>query len=114
MTPLRVPPLRLSVVCPGSRAAGLAAARDALSDAGFFVTDAQLYSDLAACLTFEGVGAGLVPLTRALETGGLQLDDESRVRLAGADSRVDVQGTLALTLATGTGDLRHEKPAVPG
>jgi hypothetical protein len=106
--------LRLSVVCPGSRASGLSAARDALSDAGFSVTDAQLYSDLAACLTFEGAGEGLVALSQALETSGLRLDEESRLRLAGASRRMDLQGTLALTFATGTGDLRHEKPAVPG
>jgi hypothetical protein len=105
----RAPPVRLSALCRGARSEALAMARDALGDAGLFVTDVQLYSDLAACLTFEGEAPGLARLAARFE-----LDAESLAGLEQGPSTGEVVGTLALTFAQGQGDLRHEKPAVPG
>jgi hypothetical protein len=109
---MRGGPLRLSVVCRGERVDGLSAARDALSDAGFFVTDAQLFSDLAACLTFEGPADALDALIRGLDAAGCAPDPSNIAQPAPTEG--EVRGTLALTFARGTGNLRHEKPAVPG
>ena len=112
-TPVR---LALSAIVRGERHAGLSAARDAIGATGGWVLDVELFGDMAACLRLEVPSASGPALGEALDAGGVDLDAESRAVLAGlaAHAPADAPGTLSLTFAQGTGDLRLTKPAVPG
>ncbi len=107
--------VQLEAVWRGERHAGLDAATAALSAAGGWLLDVNLYSDLSACLRFEVPAASVSALAAALDAAGLSQDAEGRARLLEAFAPMgDRGGTLVLHFATGRGDLRHEKPAVPG
>lgn len=112
----RMQRVELHGVVAGERHAALSRARDAISEAGGWVTEVHLYSDLAACLLLEVPAAAGGRLAERLDTAGLGLDRASRVRLEALPSHApaDVPATLELTFATGRGDLRREIPAVPG
>ncbi len=80
------------------------------------VIDANFFSDLFACVVLELPAPAAGRLAEALTERGVSLDDASVKRLAAlpTDSDADPEIALALSFPSGTGDLRHTRPAVPG
>ncbi len=106
------PPFHLHVIAPGDRHEAIAVARDAIQQAGAWIEDAHLFSDLMACLDIE-LPAGVGPaLADALVASRLHVEASSLEALRRLPA-VEIVGTLELTFAHGEGKLRHEVPAVP-
>ena len=108
--------LELHGVVRGDRYAALARARDAVSEAGAWVTQVHLYSDMLACLVLDVPAAAGPRLADRLVAAELGLDAASRAALVSLSTldRWDGPASLELTFAEGRGDLKHEVPAVPG
>ena len=91
---------------------------EAINQAGAWITDFHLYSNILICINFEVPCSKLSSLAASLQETGLHLSQESleQLRLAN-DSMLKQQelvGTLQITFIHNEPDLNREVPAVPG
>jgi hypothetical protein len=98
----------------GPRQEAIDRAQDEVRRQGGDVHDFTALSDLSLTLIVELSGERAAALAEALRGPGwdVELEPAPEALLAlGAERR---EGTLLLTFAEGTGELRHVTPAVPG
>lgn len=88
---------------------------DAFGEARASILDVHFFSGVLVSFSFEVEGSAVETLGAALGRAGLVLDEDSLGAMREA-SKLDraVTGTLAVTLAHGDPDIRHEVPKVPG
>ncbi len=88
---------------------------DAFGEARASILDVHFFSGVLVSFSFEVEGSHVETLAGALVRAGVTLDDDSlgAMREASTLDRA-ISGTLAITLAHGDPDLRHEVPKVPG
>lgn len=110
--------LRLVGIGRGDPDATIARVDDALGAARACILDVHFFAGVQTVLSFEVPRSLLPALARGLSQAGVELDEASRVALEAraqdGEPSESVEGTLAITLAHGDPDLRHEVPAVPG
>ena len=109
--------IHLQGVTKGARHLIIEAAREAITDAGGWIVDFHLFSNLALSLIFELERDRLSQLLERFAQTGINLTDESRDvarRLAAAGGAGDVRILFNLTFQEGDGDLRIPIPAIPG
>lgn len=90
---------------------------EAINQAGGWITDFHLYSNILICINFEVPLSNLNKLTASLQETGLQLSQESLEQLTPANASMlkqELAGTLQITFIHGDPDLIREVPAVPG
>ncbi len=91
---------------------------EAINQAGAWIIDFHLYSNLLICINFEVSIGNLVKLATLLQTTGLHLSQESLEQLIPANdpnlNDAELAGTLQITFIHNQPDLRREVPAVPG
>ncbi|MDJ1174005.1 hypothetical protein [Roseofilum capinflatum] len=91
---------------------------EAINQAGAWITNFHLYSNLLICINFQVPIANLNRLAATLQETGLQLSQESLEQLMLAhDSTLKEQelvGTLQITFVHNEPDLLRDIPAVPG
>lgn len=92
---------------------------EAIDQAGAWITDFHLYSNIAICINFEVPNTKLDKLAVALQETGLHLSQESLEQLMPNINHSRLQereltGTLTITLVHNETDLLREIPAVPG
>lgn len=107
--------LVLTGISKGDPGETLVAVDDAFGEARVSITDVHFFSGVHVSFKFV-VAPGDVPaLAAGLANAGVELDEASHAGLAeAAQLDREVEGTLALTLAHGDPDQRHEIPKVPG
>ncbi|QJE74100.1 hypothetical protein HHL28_14290 [Aerophototrophica crusticola] len=104
--------IRLEAIIHADRHATLAAAADAISAGGGWVTDHSLLSDVMAILNFQVPADSTGRLAAALLAAGIPAKPALPETMGnGAE---DVSGQLTLTFPQGTGDLRRAVPAFDG
>jgi hypothetical protein len=90
---------------------------EAINQAGAWITDFHLYSNLLICINFEVPIANLNKLAASLQATGLQLSQESLEQLIPTDTaqgQAEFLGTLQITFIHNEPDLLRDVPAVPG
>jgi len=91
---------------------------EAINQAGAWITDFHLYSNILICINFQVSIANLERLSATLEASGLQLSQESLEQLMpNKDPMLKEQelvGTLQITFVHNEPDLLRHVPAVPG
>ena len=91
---------------------------EAINQAGAWITDFHLYSNVLICINFEVPNANLNKLAESLLQTDLQLSQESLEQLMPANSSIvkekELAGTLQITFVHNEPDLLREVPAVPG
>jgi len=91
---------------------------EAINQAGAWIIDFHLYSNILICINFQVPIANLNRLAGTLQETGLQLSKESLKQLMPAhDSTLKEQelvGTLQITFVHNEPDLLRDVPAVPG
>ena len=109
--------IHLQGVTSGSRHLIIEAAREAITDAGGWIVDFHIFSNLALSLIFELDPDRLDRLLDHFEQIDIRLSDESREaaqRLVTTGDQDDVRILFNLTFQQGDGDLRIPVPAIPG
>ena len=110
--------LRLDGFTRAERIQMTARVNEAISQAGAWVTDFHLYSNILICINFEVPIANLDRLATTLLQIGLHLSQESINQLVPADDSTikdeELAGTLQITFVHNEPDLFREVPAVPG
>ena len=109
--------LRLDGFTKAERIQMTARVSEAISQAGAWITDFHLYSNILICINFEVPDANLERLATTLLQTGLHLSQESTDRLTDADNSTEgkeLAGTLQITFVHNEPDLSREVPAVPG
>ena len=91
---------------------------EAINQAGAWITDFHLYSNILICINFEVPISNLGRLAASVQETGLYLSQESLEQLILAyDSTLkdkELVGTLQITFIHNEPDLLREIPAVPG
>ncbi|MBD2081609.1 hypothetical protein [Leptolyngbya sp. FACHB-17] len=91
---------------------------EAINQAGAWITDFHLYSNILICINFQVPIANLDKLSAKLKETGLELSQESLKQLMPVhDSMLKEQelvGTLQITFLHNEPDLLRDVPAVPG
>ncbi|PZV13968.1 MAG: hypothetical protein DCF22_09670 [Leptolyngbya sp.] len=91
---------------------------EAINQAGAWITDFHLYSNILICINFEVPIANLDSLAAWLQETGLHLSQESLEQLVSADESAlkqeELPGTLQITFIHNEPDLLREVPEVPG
>ncbi|MDX2239316.1 MAG: hypothetical protein NW224_01420 [Leptolyngbyaceae cyanobacterium bins.302] len=91
---------------------------EAINQAGAWITDFHLYSNILICINFQVPSTNLDQLAATLQETGLRLSQESLEQLTSAhDSALreeELTGTLQITFVHDEPDLFREIPAVPG
>jgi hypothetical protein len=90
---------------------------EVISQAGAWITDFHLYSNILICINFQVPIGNLDKLSVKLQETGLQLSQESLKQLIPVhDSMKDRElvGTLQITFVHNEPDLLRDVPAVPG
>ncbi|HEY9708220.1 MAG TPA: hypothetical protein V6D48_08450 [Oculatellaceae cyanobacterium] len=91
---------------------------EAMNQAGAWIIDFHLYSNMLICINFEVPLANLVKLAAFLQETGLHLSQESLEQLIPANGSTlkekELVGTLQITFIHNEPDLLREVPAVPG
>lgn len=90
---------------------------EAINQAGAWITDFHLYSNILICINFEVSIANLDKLATSLQATGLQLSQESLEQLMPTDTaqgQKELVGTLQITFIHNEPDLLRDVPAVPG
>lgn len=110
--------LRLDGFTKAQRIQMTARVSEAINQAGAWITDFHLYSNILICLNFEVPSANLDKLAASLVQTGLHLSQESLEQLMPANNSTPKQkelvGTLQITFVHNEPDLLREVPAVPG
>ncbi|MBI4781075.1 MAG: hypothetical protein HY785_07090 [Oscillatoriophycideae cyanobacterium NC_groundwater_1537_Pr4_S-0.65um_50_18] len=91
---------------------------EAINQAGAWITDFHLYSNLLICINFQVAIADVGRLAITLPETGLHLSQESLKQLTSVrDSTLnekELGGTLQITFVHHEPDLLRDVPAVPG
>jgi hypothetical protein len=91
---------------------------EAINQAGAWITDFHLYSNILICINIEVPIANLDRLAESLQETGLHLSQESLDQLIPANKstpkETELVGTLQITFVHNEPDLLREIPAVPG
>lgn len=91
---------------------------EAINQAGAWITDFHLYSNILICINFQVHITNLNRLAATLQETGLRLSQESLEQLMPThDSTLKEQelvGTLQITFVHNEPDLLRDVPAVPG
>ena len=110
--------LRLDGFTKGERIQMTARVSEAINQAGAWITDFHLYSNILTCINFEVPSANLDKLAASVQETGLHLSQESLEQLMGANDSTlkekELVGTLQITFVHNEPDLLREVPAVPG
>jgi hypothetical protein len=110
--------LRLDGFTKAERIQMTARVSEAINQAGAWITDFHLYSNILICINFEVPIANLDRLAVSVAETGLHLSQESLDQLMPANESTpkekDLVGTLQITFVHNEPDLLREIPAVPG
>lgn len=110
--------LRLDGFTKAERIGMTARVSEAINQAGAWITDFHLYSNVLICINFEVPSTNLERLATSLQETGLNLSQESWKQLTLAiESNLEgkeLLGTLQITFVHNEPDLLREVPAVPG
>ncbi|MBD3883692.1 hypothetical protein IFO70_18155 [Phormidium tenue FACHB-886] len=110
--------LRLSGFTKAERIEMTNCVSEAINQAGAWITDFHLYSNVLICINFEAPIADLGKLAASLQKTGLDLSQESIDQLTlaheSALKQKELVGTLQITFIHNEPDLLREVPAVPG
>jgi hypothetical protein len=110
--------LRLDGFTKAERIRMTARVSEAINQAGAWITDFHLYSNVLICINFEVPSANLDKLAASLTQTGLHLSQESLEQLMPANDSMlkqkELVGTLQITFVHNEPDLLREIPAVPG
>ncbi len=110
--------LRLDGFTKAERIQMTARVSEAINQAGAWITDFHLYSNILTCINFELPSASLDKLAVSLQETGLHLSQESLEQLMPANNSTqkekELVGTLQITFVHNEPDLLREVPAVPG
>jgi hypothetical protein len=91
---------------------------EAINQAGAWITDFHLYSNILICINFQIPITNLNRLAATLQETGLQLSQESLDQLIPAHDSIlkeqELVGTLQITFVHNEPDLLRDVPAVPG
>ncbi|MEX0271953.1 hypothetical protein AB3R30_22775 [Leptolyngbyaceae cyanobacterium UHCC 1019] len=91
---------------------------EAINQAGAWITDFHLYSNILICINFQVPIVSLERLSAMLQETGLQLSQESLEQLMPANDLMlneqELVGTLQITFVHNEPDLLRDVPAVPG
>ena len=91
---------------------------EAINQAGAWITDFHLYSNILICINFEVPIANLGRLAASVQETGLHLSQESLEQLIPANDSTlkdkELVGTLQITFVHNEPDLLRKIPAVPG
>jgi hypothetical protein len=91
---------------------------EAINQAGAWITDFHLYSNILICINFQVLIANLDRLSATLQETGLQLSKESLDQLMSTNDPMlneqELIGTLQITFVHNEPDLLRHVPAVPG
>lgn len=98
----------------GPRQEAIDRARDEVQRQGGDVLDFTAHSDLSLTMVVELTGERAAALGEALRAPGWHVEVEPAREALLAVGTERREGTVLLTFAEGTGELRHETPAVPG
>lgn len=110
--------LRLDGFTKAERIQMTAHASEAISQAGAWITDFHLYSNILICINFQVPIANLDRLAVTLQETGLHLSQESMDQLMPANDSTlkekELLGTLQITFVHDEPDLLRDVPAIPG
>ncbi|MEP0803792.1 hypothetical protein [Funiculus sociatus] len=110
--------LRLHGFTKAERIGMTARVSEAISQAGAWITDFHLYSNILICINFEVPSTNLDRLAASVQETGLHLSKESLEQLMSANESTlthkELAGTLQITFVHNEPDLLREVPAVPG
>ncbi|MBD2247229.1 hypothetical protein [Nostoc sp. FACHB-888] len=110
--------LRLDGFTKAERIGMTARVSEAINQAGAWITDFHLYSNILICINFEVPSTKLEKLAVFLQETGLHLSQESLEQLIPANDSTltykELVGTLQITFVHNEPDLLREVPAVPG
>jgi len=110
--------LRLDGFTKAERIQMTARVSEAINQAGAWITDFHLYSNILTCINFEVPSANLDKLAASVQQTGLHLSQESLEQLMSANDSTlkekELVGTLQITFVHNEPDLLREVPAVPG
>lgn len=101
--------LGLEAIIHTDRHAALAAAAEAIGEAGGWIVDHTLLSDMLAVIGFQIPAPHVGTLTRCLGKRGIVVAPTPPDSMGSASD--EVNGRLSLTFAKATGDLRQDVPA---
>jgi hypothetical protein len=105
--------LRLTGIGCGDPFATVARVDDAFGDAHAWIQDVHFFSGVQTVLHFEVARERLDYFALRIAQAGVVLDEPSLAALDAAATEGDgfVEGSLAITLAHGDPDMRHDVPA---
>lgn len=109
--------LRLDGFTKAERIQMTARVNEAISQAGAWITDFHLYSNILICINFQVPNVNLDRLAASLQETGLHLSQESLKQLmptTASTKEKDLVGTLQITFVHNEPDLLRDVPAVPG
>jgi hypothetical protein len=110
--------LRLDGFTKAERIQMTARVSEAINQAGAWIIDFHLYSNILICINFEVPIANLERLAASLQETSLHLSQESLAQLMPANKSTpkekELVGTLQITFVHNEPDLLREIPAVPG
>lgn len=110
--------LRLDGFTKAERIGMTARVSEAINQAGAWITDFHLYSNILICINFEVPSANLDRLAVTLQETSLHLSQESLEQLTPANDSMlkekELVGTLQITFVHNEPDLLRYVPAVPG
>lgn len=109
--------LRLDGFTKAERIQMTARVNEAINQAGAWITDFHLYSNISICINFQVPNANLDKLAVTLKETGLHLSQESLKQLMPTSALAkekDLVGTLQITFVHNEPDLFRDIPAVPG
>ncbi len=110
--------LRLDGFTKAERIGMTARVNEAINQAGAWITDCHLYSNILICINFEVPNTKLDKLAAFLQETGLHLSQESLEQLMPVNDSTlkhrELVGTLQITFVHNEPDLLREVPAVPG
>ena len=110
--------LRLDGFTKAERIGMTARVSEAINQAGAWITDFHLYSNVLICINFEVPSGNLSRLAASMQETGLHLSQESLEQLMAANESTlkekELVGTLQITFVHNEPDLLREVPAVPG
>lgn len=110
--------LRLDGFTKAERIQMTARVSEAINQAGAWITDFHLYSNILICINFEVPSTNLDRLAASVQETGLHLSQQSLEQLMAAKESLlkdkELVGTLQITFVHNEPDLFREVPAVPG
>lgn len=111
--------LTLNATTQAGRIAVTAAAKDAITAAGGWITGSTAFSNVSLCLNFEieaALVSRLADTLRSTAAAGapLTLSEASLAALRETDRAGELTGTLQITFIHDEPDLRVPVPAIPG